>query len=209
MTRASLLASAAVGCAMLSLGSAQAQAPFDWSGFYAGIHGGYLSGDVALDGYGLTRGGPISGPAWGVLAGYNFAMSPIAGSVFGVEADVRKVDATGVGTSVDCAHDYLYDLSWDAHFRARLGFPQGNAMPFVAAGLALANLDITDACSLEQYGGLYTGGSVGAGLDLKLSPRAFGRVEALYDFYGSKTYEDFSADFHAWTFRAALAFMLP
>jgi opacity protein-like surface antigen len=85
----------------------------------------------------------------------------------------------------------------------------GNLTPFIAAGLALANLGIAEVCGDEDPGGLYTGGTVGAGLELKLSPKAAVRGEFLYDFYGRKQYEDFSATLQAWTFRAGFVFDLP
>ena len=212
MYRIFLLASAAVGAAALSLGSAEAQTPFDWTGFYAGVHGGGLSGDVTInEGLLLDPGGAVSGPVWGVLAGYNFPSSPLAGSVWGIEADIGKASVNGVGGGGGCdaSFDYLYDLNWDAHFRARIGFPMGNAMPFIAGGLALADLNITEGCSIISEGGLFTGGTLGAGLDVKITPTAFVRGEVLYDFYGRKQYDDFSADFSAWTYRAALVFRLP
>jgi outer membrane immunogenic protein len=208
-----LKASAAAAAMVLGLGAAEAS-PFDWSGFYLGIHGGSLNGDVSIsEGGSGEPGGPISGPVWGALAGYNFPTSPsfVPGAIWGVEADFGKASVTGVGEGgvCDASFDYLYDLNWDAHFRARLGFPMGQAMPFIAGGLALADLNITEGCGGGYEGGLFTGGTIGAGLDVKIAPEAFIRGEVLYDFYGRKQYEDFSASLTAWTYRAALVFRLP
>ena len=83
----------------------------------------------------------------------------------------------------------------------------GNMMPFVAAGLAVAHLDISNVC--EEYGGTFTGGTIGGGVDFKVAPRTIARGEVLYDFYGSHQYEDFTASFNAWTARAALVLQLP
>lgn len=207
MTRFGLLASTAIGAAILPLGAASHAAPTtDWSGFYAGAHLGYLFGDVTLD-ENLTKGGSISGPIGGAIFGYNFPTSPLSGVRFGLEADAGIAGVNGHGLSVDSCADYLYDLNWDAHLRARAGFPMGNAMPFLAAGLAIANLDISNPC--EDLGGKFTGGTVGGGVDFKIAPRTIARGEVLYDFYGSRQYEDFSARFNAWTARAAIVLQLP
>src|SRR5665213_1834422 len=130
--RNSLLATtAALGIAMMPLGAAQAQTPFDWSGFYAGLHGGFLSGDVNVTGTPVGMfGGPISGLIGGPLAGYNFAPTTFFSGpvVFGVEGDFGLTGATGTGTSqgTDASIDLYYDLNGDAHLRARAGVPKGN-----------------------------------------------------------------------------------
>jgi outer membrane immunogenic protein len=206
--RKTLLMASVAATAVLALAAAAEAAPFDWSGFYAGAHLGYLFGDVSVTETGV-RGGNISGPIGGAIFGYNFAQSPLSNVVFGLEADagIAGVTGHGVGGTMDSCTDYLYDLNWDAHFRARAGFPMGNTMPFVAAGLAVANLDISNAC--EDFGGTFTGGTIGGGVDFKVAPRTIARGEVLYDFYGSHQYEDFSASFNAWTVRAAVVLQLP
>jgi outer membrane immunogenic protein len=208
MARLGLLASAAIGAAMLlPLGAASEAAPATgWSGFYAGAHLGYLFGDVTID-EGITKGGSISGPIGGAIFGYNFPTSPLSNVLFGLEADAGLAGVHGHGVNGDGCADYLYDLNWDAHFRARAGFPMGNTMPFLAAGLAVANLDISSPC--DDFGGVFTGGTVGGGVDFKIAPRTIARGEVLYDFYGTRQYEEFSASFNAWTARAAILWQLP
>jgi hypothetical protein len=44
---------------------------------------------------------------------------------------------------------------------------------------------------------------------MKLMPNLAIRGEVLYDFYGRHDYNGFSADFNAWTTRAALIIKLP
>jgi outer membrane immunogenic protein len=218
MRNSLLVTTAALGIAMMPLGAAQAQTPFDWSGFYAGLHGGFLSGDVNLTGIldGML-GGPISGLIGGPLAGYNFAPTTFFSGpvVFGVEGDFGLTGATGTGTSqgTDVSIDLYYDLSWDAHLRARAGVPMGNFMPFVAGGLAFADLNITETGGTETggapQGGLYTGWTVGTGADVALGNNMVGRAEVLYDDYGTKAYTDYSASLTAWTGRVALIWRLP
>jgi outer membrane immunogenic protein len=208
VNRALLLASAAIGVAILPLGAAQAAdqlrpAAFDWSGFYAGIHGGWLVGDVNVHEELAPTGGEISGTVLGVLAGYNFFYPQAAPWLLGVEADAGWANVHGNGV-VDVSCDYLYDLNWDAHLRLRASYPEGGAVtPFLAAGLALANLDITETCG-PSSGGLFFGGTVGGGFDFNAGQNMTLRGEVLYDFYGNKRYTDFSANFTAWTARVAV-----
>ena len=213
MTRTLLLASAAVGVAMLPLGAAEAAdqvrpAAFDWSGFYAGVHAGLLNGDVTLHEDSQVPGGRISGTVLGVLAGYNFFYPQAAPWVLGIEADAGWANVHGRGLSTDASCDYLYDLNWDAHLRVRASYPTGGVSPFFAGGLALADLNITEDCSSLE-GGLFVGGTLGGGVDVNAGQSMTVRGEVLYDFYGRKQYTDFSADFTAWTVRAALIWRLP
>jgi len=212
MRNSLLVTTAALGIAMMPLGAAQAQTPFDWSGFYAGLHGGFLSGDVNVTGTPVGMfGGPISGLIGGPLAGYNFAPTTFFSGpvVFGVEGDFGLTGATGTGTSqgTDASIDLYYDLNWDAHLRARAGVPMGNFMPFVAGGLAFADLNITE--NNIHPGGLYTGWTIGTGADVAVGKNMVGRVEVLYDDYGTKAYTDYSASLTAWTGRVALIWRLP
>jgi outer membrane immunogenic protein len=217
MTRTLLLASAALGVAILPLGAANAAdliapvTPFNWSGFYAGIHGGWLSGDVNVEEYGNRGGGNVSGTVFGVLAGVNFFYPPAAPWVLGVEADFGWADIHGSGASEDCTPTYLYDLNWNGHLRARASYPtMGGLTPFVAGGLAVADLNVTNVCeSAPAFGGLFVGGTIGGGVDVNAMQNVMLRGEVLYDFYGSKQYEDYSVDFSSWTARAALIWNLP
>ena len=159
MTRTLLLASAAIGMAVLPLGAANAAdfraapAAFDWSGFYAGIHGGWLNGHVNVHEDSVAHAGDISGTVLGVLAGYNFFYPRAAPWVLGIEADAGWADVHGSGIQPlpDDVCDYLYDLNWDAHLRLRASYPMGGVTPFVAGGLALADLNIGEACGGPHF----------------------------------------------------------
>jgi outer membrane immunogenic protein len=211
MSRSTLVSAAALGIAMLPLGAAQAKDPIDWTGAYIGVHAGHLWGDVDIAEYGLepTITGDVSGFVGGVLAGYNFPAT--AGPlIFGVEADWGWSNAEGTG---DAAPDiFAYDVDWVAHLRAIGGVPMGNTlMPFAAIGLALADLDV--AYESQIRGGVFTGLSLGAGIDVALGPNGVLRAEAIYDIYGNKDYafesEPAGVDISARTELDAAIFELP
>jgi outer membrane immunogenic protein len=220
MTRTLLLASAAVGVTMLPLGAANAAdrlrpAVFDWSGFYAGVHAGLFHGNVHVTDEGVPAAGNLHGPVTGLLFGYNAPSSSLpAPWIGGVEADIGFGDFVGHGIVVCDLVDtcppllpsFTYDFDWDAHLRVRAGAPMGNVMPFIAAGLAIAQVQVTE--SSLSIGNRYFGGTIGAGVDVMLNPSVSGRVEALYDKYLRKTYADYSVDLSGWTVRAALIWHL-
>jgi outer membrane immunogenic protein len=205
MNKSVLMATAAVGFALLPPGAANAQSPSDWSGGYLGVHAGHLWGEISTDTFAGDKTATRQ-PIAGGLLGYNFPMMSARPVQFGVEADfgVAGPHAAYVVDS-DVIGSYDFDFEWDAHFRVRAGMPGGTVMPFVAAGLALARLD----GGATTYSATLVGGTVGGGLDVKLGPKLMGRVEGLYDWYGSKHINFFTLDFHAFTARAALMVRLP
>jgi outer membrane immunogenic protein len=195
--RRSLLLASVAGLSALPL-SAEAQTAFNWAGFYAGLHAGYLRGDVVVDEFGMPSAtGTIEGGIFGGLAGFNAAAS--TGLVWSLEGDVGFGDLHGTGDSTTDV--FTYDFDWNMHFRARAGVPVGNA-----GGLALAQLHVSETTTL---GGLYTGGTIGGGVDFMLTPKIVGRFEGLRDIFQRQDYGDYSVDFSSWTARAALIFRLP
>ncbi len=102
---------------------------FNWSGFYAGINGGYGWGKTSwTDPVGGTTTGDfnMSGALAGGTAGYNRQIEKI---VVGAEGDV---DASWIkGTAVTNCCQTQND--WFATARARLGFAMDRWMPFVTA----------------------------------------------------------------------------
>jgi outer membrane immunogenic protein len=205
MTRLVVLASAAVGAVLLS-GTMAAAAPFDWAGFYAGVHSGQWAGHVNVDDEGTIATGHFGGAVNGVLGGYRFRQSPASQFVFGFEGDLGVGDFIGHGTTDGSIDFFTYDFDWDAHLRATAGLPLGNVMPFVAGGLALAQVHVSEATRL---GGLFVGGTLGGGIDFKLAPRVIARGETLVDAFMDKSYPDYHVSLWAWTTRVALIVTFP
>ncbi|MGE0238178.1 MAG: outer membrane protein [Parvibaculaceae bacterium] len=209
-----MLRSLTCGCAALLMASSayaadiEAPAPYDWNGFYLGLHAGYLWGDVDIEEEGevAASGGDIDGFVGGALAGFNVQFDPL---VLGLEADIGWTDVDGDGVAPPPEPDYSYELNWNAHVRARAGFAFDNALIFVAGGLAIADLDI-DQYNTNQIGGDYYGWSIGGGIDYAFTDALIGRIEYLHDEFGDKDYEedeeDYTADLDTDTVRAALIY---
>lgn len=199
-------------CTALSLSAGAAMAAdvsapavYDWSGFYTGIYAAGVSGTADFD---VVGGGPngdfgIDGFRLGGLAGYNIQNNDI---VFGVEGDFGffDVDGAGAGGAIDDL-----DIEPEGRVRARLGMAMDNILPFIAGGVSIADGDAT----VPVPGGgndsnVHWGFNVGAGLDMAFSETLVGRVEYIYDTYGTERYDypggsiDFDWDSH--TVRAAL-----
>ena len=116
---------------------------FNWSGFYAGGHFGYLWGrtHVEEDGELTERNAATNGVVGGVLGGYNWQ---IGAWVLGVDADIGWSNARGNGATPppdDITTTHLqnrYDIDWTSHVRGRLGYAQGSWLVYAAGGLAVA-----------------------------------------------------------------------
>jgi outer membrane immunogenic protein len=220
MKKVLLTSVAALGVAILPLGAADAAdysaAPvFNWSGFYAGLHGGFLNADVTIT-EDITVAGTASGFIGGAYAGYNFPPMMAPNLVLGVEADVGFGDINKPAPPIlpDEADDVFgYNLDWNAHFRGRIGLPigDGNIMPFVAGGLALAGFHVRQ--ETLPVGGTYVGGTIGAGVDVAFSPSLVGLAEVLWDCFADKTYtfgsDEYTAHLSTFTARIGIAYQFP
>lgn len=188
------LVSVGIGALMLSSGAVHAAdliieeplpiaaSAYDWSGLYLGVHAGYLSGEA-----GVVEGdiiGDINGGVAGLYAGYNVQMDNI---VLGVEGDFGIAAVSGTGTVVPPPGDeYIYDLNWNGHLRARGGFAADQFLVYVAGGLAFANHTLSEgAWSNTQT---HVGWTLGVGAELAVTDTVAVRAEYLYDDYGSADY---------------------
>jgi outer membrane immunogenic protein len=167
---------------------------FSWTGFYVGGHVGYIWGRTRVEDDGVVTepGAPTEGVVGGVLAGANWQTGAL---VLGIEADAGWTDAHGTGlVRLITQAPNTYDLNWTSHFRGRAGYASGDWLFFVAGGIAVADLDFHEGGitrSLLNEGGKYTGWSFGGGVEHAFTPQFLGRLEYLYDDFGSKNYTAF------------------
>jgi outer membrane immunogenic protein len=186
---------------------------FNWTGFYAGVHAGYgwaeldnqlRSGDdfSALVNYGGNKPDGFFG---GLQLGYNHQFSNQI--VLGVEADAAIADlkdsASGLtGDPEDDYYRYNAETKIDAlgTVRARLGYAADRFLPYVTGGFAWAHTEYSfafDTQSPNLYGSysqsdVFTGWTVGAGLEYAITDKLSAKLEYLYADLGSK---DYSIDF--------------
>lgn len=145
----------------------------DWSGFYAGVHGGYGWGELTVDD---TTTSDIEGWLGGVQAGYNVQMDSI---LLGVQTDIA---ITNIGLDdVDTAN-----LDWLGSTTARLGVVAGDFVPYVKGGVAYGGATFDDGVEDSQT---HVGWTVGGGVEFAVAENM--TVFGEYNYYdlGSQTYD--------------------
>lgn len=181
--------------------------PFNWTGFYVGLHAGAgwaqqdatnVQASPAFDqapGRGSLDGNGFVG---GALIGYNFVLAPSV--IAGVEADFSWTNLDNSATDINRfasgvavgsgGHTWSRNTDWLASVRARLGFTiTPNMLIYATGGFAWAGVDYA---SLNAYaGGCPNCGSVsisstangwvaGGGLELALNRNWLLRGEYLF-----------------------------
>jgi len=144
---------------------------FNWTGFYAGVHGGYAWGSAA----GLNPDGFVGG----VQAGYNFQVAP--SGVLGFETDISASSIDGKAGGVKFGVDYLGTI------RARAGYTMSRVMFYATGGAAYGRGDL-------EIGGLsntqfHWGWTLGGGVEAMVTPNVSARLEYLYVDLAKETYQ--------------------
>lgn len=156
--------------------------PFSWTGFYAGVNGGYGFGrsswsDSAVgadSGRFNTHGGLVGGQL-----GYNWQLGSV---VFGVETDADWANLTGSGIGGVCLADgggaCQTKQDWFGTTRGRIGYAFGRWLPYVTGGAAYGDI------KAQQFNGTSTatrlGWTAGAGLEYSIDRNWSAKVEYLH-----------------------------
>jgi outer membrane immunogenic protein len=168
-------------------------AMYDWSGFYAGIAGGYATGDADYS-ISIGDGGgsfDLDGAFIGGVVGMNVQHGNI---VFGVEGDLFWSGIDGSAFAFD--DDAIgVDINWMGSVRGRVGYAFDNIMPYVTAGVAFGDADIGVSGDLNASdSNLHIGWTAGIGAEVGLTQNVSASLEYRYTDLGSKSY-DFGAGF--------------
>jgi len=198
-------------------------APFIWNGFYIGGEvGGAISrnADVsdACSPFPFCNQRPAfsdvdgSGVIGGVLAGYNWAVSP--GVVIGIEGDFKWTNLDGSATAPNIngagtllgpvGHTWSEDVNWLASVRGRIGF---NLTPmsllYFTGGVAWKDADyssreiFTNSSASASFSDTTTGYVLGGGLEWALDSHWLLRTEYLfYNFDGVSASAPYSTVFN-------------
>jgi len=160
-----------------------------WSGFYAGINGGYGWGTLTRQaaGGGAQTQSNTGGFALGGQAGYNLDMG---GFVLGTEADLQWSNI-GYTEEIPGIGSFKSGIDFFGTIRGRGGFSFGQVMPYVTAGFAAGR----GTASVTNAGGVTTsqsathmGWTVGAGLEAQATENISIKAEYLYVDLGTQTY---------------------
>ncbi len=160
------LATAATAALLVTAPMAQAS-PFEFGGFYAGVHLGYMDVEADSDG----GGGSISddGMMGGLQAGYNVLSGNF---MWGIETDISLTNASPGG---------VIDVGPIATLRPRIGYAVDDWLLYVTGGIASSQFEDFDAFDGEfgwtlGAGGEYLLGDI-VGVKLEYRYMRFGDVE--------------------------------
>ena len=173
--------------------------PFNWSGLYFGVSGGYGWGDNDYTYESSTIitkalkipavGVDMDGGAVGGGVGYNWQTGAW---VFGVEGDISYANITGSALKNDvftppCTEQgCTAEVNWFGTGRLRLGYAAGNWLPYLTGGIAFGGVKGTadlGACGMVtfcRFDETRVGYTVGGGTEVALGGGWSGKVEALY-----------------------------
>jgi outer membrane immunogenic protein len=185
--------------------------PYDWSGFYLGVHAGYGRSDNEFNLVDATvplfaaATSSLSPKSSGLLGGIQGGANHQFGNwLFGMEADVSMIDGTSaaedpVGGSL--AGVFLgsvqSEINWLATFTSRLGYAVDRSLIYIKGGVAAGafeesfTLHNTMFFLHDTLNNTRMGWTVGAGLEYALFANWSVKVEYNYLDFGTKT-ETFS-----------------
>jgi outer membrane immunogenic protein len=186
-----LLAPAASAADLPSYDAFAAPAPiaalYDWSGPYAGLQLGWAFGDAEAS---FSNGAPTlnydpDGFLFGAHAGYNMQFNTI---VAGLEADLEWTGIDGSdGSAAGVTSAGSIDADWQASIRGRIGAAFDRALVYTTGGAAVANLDVDGGPlggPFSDFSETTWGWTVGAGVEVGLTPNVASRLEYRYTDYG-------------------------
>lgn len=196
----------------------QSTPAFNWSGFYAGAHGGYGTGRYSyIFPSNANVGSTLSGGFGGVQAGYNWHDG---GVVWGVEADASLGSISGTSVCPTATFTCNASINFMSTLRGRVGLPMDNVLAYVTAGAALGNIkrsstNTGNGNTLNQSQ-TALGWAAGAGVEVALDQGWSIGGEYLYvDFprqtfagatVGTSTFSQVRIGAHAHTFRVKANF---
>jgi outer membrane immunogenic protein len=150
-----------------------------WSGPYAGVTLGYgFSGETEAEAVAGSNTIGTDGFLLGGFAGYNYQ---VGNMVAGAEADIGYSWEEGENAGLTS------ESGVDGSLRARLGYVVSpNILLYATAGGAAKDLELSGGGFSDNNTML--GWTAGAGADMMVTERVFGRVEYRYTDFGSDTF---------------------
>jgi outer membrane immunogenic protein len=174
------------------------QPAFSWAGPYIGASAGYGFGAKltgSTDGTGGTGFNDASGVVGGVYGGANLQFDKF---VFGGEVDLDAASLSSDKTwnlSNGSMVNTKTSINKIGSIRGRIAYSMDQLLIYGFGGAAMTDFKISVPTN-NNYEATksYTGYTVGAGLDIKLTNQLIGRLEYSYYDFGKATYPQTSAD---------------
>lgn len=169
----------------------------NWDGFYLGGFVGYGVGDADhVNGDGGPCGADgcdidLSGWTLGVTAGANMDVG--SGLILGVAGDLAWADIGGSDTFTFIG-DSENTINWSGALRGVVGFDAGSFMPYLTAGLAVANASHGSDVGGDPVDSTHTGWTVGLGAQIAVTEDMAVDLRYLHSSY-SEEVTDFGSPF--------------
>ncbi len=189
-----LLAVTGAGTAADAVASDPVGAPYSWTGFYAGVHGGYSwgSGDGPYPEPGVGQYETAFPEAQGGLLGGQIGYNHQWGSfVLGLEGDLSYSWADGssrINTfpgGVDASGRTDSEYTYLASITGRAGYAFDRTLLYAKGGIGFTRLEITDYDDPETFNArgskTLTGWTIGGGVEHALTDKW--SVKGEYQFY--------------------------
>ncbi|WP_375452453.1 outer membrane protein [uncultured Devosia sp.] len=162
---------------------------FQWSGFYAGVNGGYGFGTLSRKpaGGGVATKTNTDGASLGGQVGYNVDMG---GFVLGGEADLQW-SSIAYDANLGALGRLKASVDGFGTVRGRAGMAFDRVMPYVTAGFAYGRSTVSltnPADVVTSQTNTHFGWTVGAGLEAAATDNITLKAEYLYVDLGSQTY---------------------
>ena len=157
--------------------------PFEFKGFYAGAHAGYVDAEADFSGGGDLSDNGLMG---GLQAGYNFLNGNF---IWGVEVDISLTSAApdgacpgGLGLICEV------DIGPMVTLRPRVGYARDNYLLYLTGGVAGAEIDVDATTAGGASAGNTDGGAfgwtAGAGLEYLMGDIVGVKLEYRYLQFG-------------------------
>lgn len=160
-----------------------------WSGFYAGVNGGYGWGTLTRQpsGGGAATDNGSGGWEVGAQGGYNL---DLGGFVIGAEADLQWSNI-GYGEEIPGVGSFKAGMDYWGTIRGRAGVGIGAVMPYITGGVAAGrgSASLTDGVGVTtSQSATHVGWAVGGGLEAKATENITFKAEYLYVDLGTQSY---------------------
>jgi len=155
-----------------------------WSGFYAGVNGGWASSEqdslYAVPAIGFGGLSPSGGFGGGQI-GYNWQGIWHPRLVLGVEADIQGAGIDDKATALGIV-DFKSSLDYFGTVRGRLGYTFGPALLYATGGFAYGGIknEISVPGVAFKNNETATGYTIGGGVEYSLSPSWSAKAEYQY-----------------------------
>jgi outer membrane immunogenic protein len=169
---------------------------WNWTGFYAGLHGGYGWADVGAAGISGT--GDLDGWFGGGQIGYNW-QAPGSNFVFGIEADLSGADISSSATATGGGVTFTDTAKLESFgtIRGRIGVAVWErSLAYVTGGWAWGNGNFSVSAAIPALGvaaaasssQTHNGWVLGGGLETAINQNWTWGVEYQHISFDSQTY---------------------